>query len=208
MIKAFVTRRGQSPTGQETTRLPVTRAVVYNLHSGTARGLTWHEQADDLDVVWLLGVAWHEGDDSSDAYRVLKDRDANGLLLPTEDDYADLEPEPVQFITEAARQLPDMLARSRVMVDSEISERVAGVLEVAVMTRQVPIDGVQLTETWVAIRLPPTPGVVMPTDLVTFVLGALFPTLAPEDLRYEQAFPGHDPRNGNELVYSYLPFPT
>src|SRR4051812_21774559 len=70
VIGSFVTKRRQSPIGQEVTYLPVTKATTYNLHRGTARGLTWHDE--DLDVVWLLGVAWHSTGDDSDAYDELK----------------------------------------------------------------------------------------------------------------------------------------
>src|SRR5215210_9012419 len=72
VIAAFVAKRGQSPTGQEVTYLPVTKATTFNLHRGTARGLTWHHE--DLDVVWLLGVAWHKTGNDSDAYDELKAR--------------------------------------------------------------------------------------------------------------------------------------
>ena len=208
VLRAFVERRSQTPRGQETTRLPSTRAVAYNLHSGTARGLTWHEKEDDLDVVWLLGVAWHVGDGNSDAYDVLKTRDANGTLFPTSLDYASLEPDPVEFVTEASRQLPEMLARSRLAPDHEIEDKVCGVLQVSVLTREVNMGGVTLKETWVAVRLPPNAGLLLPPDLVSFVLAALFPTCEPTDLRWEATFPGRTDGDPTEVVYSFMPFPS
>jgi hypothetical protein len=57
---------------------------VYNLHHRRWRALTWHEEEDDLDVVWLLGVGWHEAGSKDDAYAVLKRRDQQGLLFPDE----------------------------------------------------------------------------------------------------------------------------
>lgn len=57
MIAAFVERRGQNPEGQEAIQLPESRAIVYSLHSGRWRGLTWSEP--DLGLVWLLGAGYH-----------------------------------------------------------------------------------------------------------------------------------------------------
>ncbi len=75
-VTAFVERRSQSPRGQELTNLPVTAASVYNLHHGRWRGLTWHDE--DSDVVWLLGVGWHESGSRGDAYTTLKARRRGG----------------------------------------------------------------------------------------------------------------------------------
>jgi hypothetical protein len=206
VIKAFVERRSQSPEGQETTTLPVTRAVVYNLHSGTARGLTWHEEADDLDVVWLLGVAWHKGDSFSDAYRELKARDDRGALFPDDDDYADLEPNPVEFVELAAREMPELVARAHLVPEEIHGALIAGVLDVVVMVRPCSVGDTVLTETWIGVRLPPAPGVVMPSDFVAFVLAAAFPDHEVDDLRFEsQGIPGQ-PVDSAQLVYSYVPF--
>ena len=71
-VTAFVERRSQSARGQELTNLPVTAASVYNLHHGRWRALTWHDE--DSDVVWLLGVGWHESGSRGDAYTTLKAR--------------------------------------------------------------------------------------------------------------------------------------
>lgn len=89
VVRAFVDQRSQDPKGQEWTKLPVTSAPAYNLHHGRYRGLTWHDE--DNDVVWLLGVGWHESGSRDDAYMVLKRRDEAGDLMPTEQDYLDLE---------------------------------------------------------------------------------------------------------------------
>lgn len=94
VIDAFVAQRSQSPVGPEATYLPATRVPVYNLHHGRWRALTWHEDEHDLDVVWLLGVGWHESGSRNDVYAALKRRDERGTLFPDETDYANLEPDP------------------------------------------------------------------------------------------------------------------
>ncbi len=85
ILKAFVERRGQQPTGTETTNLPVSIQTVFNLHFGRYRGLTWHDEEDD--VVWLLGVGWHEEGSRDDAYAYLKGLDVDDRLMPDADDY-------------------------------------------------------------------------------------------------------------------------
>ena len=46
VIAALVKRRSQNPEGQEAIQLPVSRAIVYSLHAGRWRALTWWEPAD------------------------------------------------------------------------------------------------------------------------------------------------------------------
>lgn len=88
LLKAFFERRSLLPIGSETTSLPVSRQVVYNLHAGRFRGLTWHDVDDD--VVWLLGCGWHESGSINDIYQHLKSADILDRLLPTADDYQHL----------------------------------------------------------------------------------------------------------------------
>ena len=112
-VTAFVERRSQSPRGQELTNLPVTAASVYNLHYGRWRGLTWHDE--DSDVVWLLGVGWHESGSRGDAYATLKARDVAGTLMPDEQDYLDLEmtlEEAGAFVVQVSQQAPALVAQA------------------------------------------------------------------------------------------------
>ena len=205
VINAFWERRRQNPASGEATYIK-NRPVFYNLHSGTARGLTWHEVEGDLEVVWLLGVAWHTGGDNSDAYDEMRERDSRGLLMPSVDDYLDLEPDPVVFVQEAARQLPMLISMSRLSPESPVEDLVAGMLHVTVLTGRQVMGGTTIEETWVAIRLPPEPGSVLPPEYVAVVLGFLFPGFNLDDLQAHPRFPGHDA--GAEIVYNYCRFPA
>lgn len=127
VVRAFIERRGQSPVGQETTRLPVSSQVVYNLHAGRWRGLTWHDE--DADVVWLLGVGCHRSGERDDAYEVLKRRDEAGDLLPDEQDYLDLEAsidEALEFVEAVAQEGPALLERAREKPCERITAVIAG----------------------------------------------------------------------------------
>lgn len=73
------------PTGNEATNLPTSSQTAFNLHAGRYRGLTWHDETDD--VVWLFGCGWHESGSIVDAYEYLKNLDVSDTLLPTQTDY-------------------------------------------------------------------------------------------------------------------------
>ena len=68
VISAFVERRSQDPKGQEAIQLPASRAIVYSLHAGRWRALTWWEE--ELGIVWLLGAGYHRSRERGDAYAV------------------------------------------------------------------------------------------------------------------------------------------
>lgn len=206
ILQAFVDRRSQSPTAQEATFI---RGFppLYNLHSGKARGLTWHEKSEDLNVVWLLGVAWHVTGNSSDAYDELIARCSKGDLFPSEDDYLDLEPDPAEFVVEAAKQLPVLLSMSRMNAEREVSATIADVLVVTVLTRRISVADTELDETWVSVRMPPEPGnIVLPNDLITVVLAMLFPNATADEIQFMTSFPDRDV-SSNEIIYSHCAFP-
>ena len=126
-VRAFVERRRQDPGGQEWTNLPATAARAANLHFGRHRGLTWHDQASD--VVWLLGVGWHESGSLDDAYDVLKARDRAGTLMPDEQDYLDLEmsyEEAHSFVVLVSHEAPALVERARQAPSTEVRGIVAG----------------------------------------------------------------------------------
>jgi hypothetical protein len=201
VIRAFVERRSQSPTGQEVTYLPVTKLTVYNLHSGTARGLTWHDDVDG--VVWLLGVAWHRGGSNSDAYDELKARDSAGWLFPSDADFEGLEPPAVPFVEACAHELPALLERATAAPGDEVRAVIGAALDVGLLVEVVVVEADELTETWVSIALPPQAGAVLPPEYVTVVLAALFPDADASDFRWDGSFPASGPRPSSEIVLSY-----
>jgi hypothetical protein len=212
VVRAFVERRRQDPTGQESTRLPVTAAPVYNLHHGRHRGLTWHDV--ESDVVWLLGVAWHESGSHDDAYAVLKQRDEAGILMPTQEDYLDLEltlQEARSFATQVAQQAPALMQRARDRPGEETREVIAGRLDVGVVVEAVAFPGEpgSLEEVWIAFGMPPMPG---PCELppqpewLTIVLAAMLPDAAYADLQFGGRFPRSGGSRPNEIVVCWRNF--
>ena len=142
VVAAFVDRRSQSPVGPEATQLPKTRAVVYNLHVDRFRGLTWHQQ--EADIIWLLGVGHHESRSIDDAYAVLKRRDVSGTLMPTREDFRDLEAtesEQLDFLEQVSEQVPALFAAAHSAPESEVTELIAGRLVATVLVSRVSIDG-------------------------------------------------------------------
>src|SRR4051794_16053368 len=57
VIRAFLSRRGQSPVGQERIEvlIPLVQPPCYSLHVGDGRSATWFDE--DESVVWLLASA-------------------------------------------------------------------------------------------------------------------------------------------------------
>jgi hypothetical protein len=84
LLRAFVERRSQLPTGQETVEGLTAKIVAYSLHSGEYRGLTWHHER--AGVVWLLAARFHRSGDPDDAYPYFRELGRAGNLLPTEED--------------------------------------------------------------------------------------------------------------------------
>lgn len=179
VVAAFVERRQQNPEGIETTQLPVTRAVVYNLHNDRWRGLTWHDR--ESDVVWLLGVGWHEQGSRTDAYEVLKRRDVLGELMPTEDDYRDLEmplEELESFVTHVWEEVPELLLKAQNNPGLDAWDLIAGRLEVGIYWDKIAVDDQHLNEVWIAFKLPPRDGpchLPPQAEWLTVILGVIVP---------------------------------
>jgi hypothetical protein len=95
ILAAFRDRRGALPEGEEVIQqvrrvLPV--PPVFSLHSGDDRAGTWFDEEDN--VVWLLGVGRNHD------YDHLEDLARRQRLLPTLEDYDQLEaqvPSPAEF---------------------------------------------------------------------------------------------------------------
>lgn len=161
VVRAFGERRVQDPKGQDWTNLPATAGRVLNLHHGRYRGLTWHDE--DSDVVWLLGVGWHESGSARDAYVVLKARDESGTLMPEEQDYLDLEmslEETQSFVAQVSPQAPSLVAQARSLPGHEVRGTIAERLSVGVLVEVVTstAEDELLEEIWVAFEMPPQEG--------------------------------------------------
>lgn len=206
VVEAFVARRSQNPEGAETTRLPsTTGVVVFNLHVGRWRALTWHDQDDD--IMWLLGAGWHESGSIDDAYAVLKRRDERGDLLPTEQDYLDiLPPASPDFISRVIEQCSELMARAHERPNEEVRTFIGDVVDASAMVELVVIAAEQLREIWIAIRLPPRErdDLRLPSEWLTLVVAALLPDADPDQLRWQGPFPGHA-EDLSEVVVSWSP---
>lgn len=213
VVRAFVDQRSQDPKGQEWTKLPVTSAPAYNLHHGRYRGLTWHDE--DNDVVWLLGVGWHESGSRDDAYTVLKRRDEAGDLMPTEQDYLDLEmtlEEARSFVVQVSEQAPALIAEARGRPGEEVRGVIAGRLGVGVQVEVVVIPGEdeRLEEVWIGFGLPPLPGACeLPPqpEWIQVVLAAMIPVEAGlENVEFGGRFPRTGGSKPNEIVVCWRSF--
>ncbi len=212
-VTAFVGRRSQSPRGQELTNLPATAASVYNLHYGRWRGLTWHDE--DSDVVWLLGVGWHESGSRGDAYATLEARDVAGTLMPDEQDYLDLEmslEEAGAFVVQVSKQAPALVAQARLAAGREVRGVIAGRLGLGVLVQVVVVADEEeaLEEIWVGFEMPPFPGACeLPPhpEWIQVVLAALVPVeLTIADLEFGGSFPREGGSRPNEIVVCWRSF--
>jgi len=213
VVRVFVERRSQDPKGQEWTDLPSTAAPVYNVHHGRYRGLTWHDE--DSDVVWLLGVGWHESGSADDAYEVLKSRDAAGTLMPDEDDYLDLElslEEARSFVNQVAEQAPALIGRARAAIGQEQQSVIAGRLTVNVFVETAINEGEDesLEEVWVSFEMPPLPGdCALPQhpEWILVVVAAMVPEATRlDDLSFDESFPRPGGTRSNEIVLCWRSF--
>lgn len=179
VVKAFVKVRSQSPSGQEATKLPVTKTPVWNLHAGRWRALTWHDAQED--VVWLLGAGWHESGSIDDAYAVLKRRDQAGDLFPTIDDYLDLEPSPDQFVDELARRNEALRNAALSCPDQVVEATLCDTLNVRLLTREGHF--------YLGLTMPPLQPGVLPNDWLEAAAAAFMCSVPEESLDWAADFP-------------------
>jgi hypothetical protein len=209
MVSTFVKMRSQSPVGQEATKLPITRATAWNIHFGRYRGLTWHDV--NSDVVWLLGVGWHETDSLDDAYDQLKERDLRDRLMPTVDDYKDLEltrEETLDFVAQVSIQAPSLLGTARLQPGKEIQGIIAERLKVSVLAYIVNGDQELefLEDIFISFEMPPIDGpCVLPTqpEWIQIVLAAMFPEADMNRFVFGAMFPRNEGSRDNEIVVRY-----
>jgi hypothetical protein len=170
------------------------------------RGLTWHDE--DEEIVWLLGVGWHESGAHDDAYAVLKRRDELDELFPTVADYEDAERDDVELFLEALQKTaPRVLADAAASPGREVCGEIADCAFVAVLIERVDVDGTELLETWIGVEMPPHPSVdrPMPAEWLNYLLAALLPIAEPEALRWGGNFPRAGGSRPHEIVVSWSP---
>lgn len=209
VIACFVEKREQSPIGAEVTQLPVTAVTAFNLHCGRFRGLTWHDE--ESDVVWLLGVGWHESGSRDDAYEVLKGRDTQGLLMPDEQDYLDLEAtleEEQAFVAQVNVQAPALVDEARARGGVEVRGIIAGRLSVGVTVEAVEVPGEgRIEEVWVAFEMPPVPGECRlpphPQWIMVVLAAMVAVEVRLEDLDFDGQFPRPGGSRPNEIVVAW-----
>lgn len=191
VVKAFVDQRSQSPKGSETTRLPRSKVVVYNLHSGRHRALTWHDR--DNDVVWLLAISWHESGARRDAYPYFKSLDESDILLPTESDYELLD----RFRQAQGRAIPadigriaaeigkSKLAEAESQPGIEVAFDLGGILTGQIVVAESDLgDGFVRRRYSVEIDMPPNESGVVPAGDAWYML--VFPALLPRRAEVHQ----------------------
>jgi hypothetical protein len=207
VVRAFVALRSESANGAEITALPSTSAVVYNLHAGRYRGLTWHDE--ESDVVWLLGAGKHESGSIDDAYEVLKRRDSGGTLMPVYADYDDLETsmeEKLTFLRQVQEQVPDLLSRAVSAGGSEVEGVIAGRLAVSIVAIQVEDGEDACAEVSLRFRLPPLDGPCRlpphPSWLIA-ILAAMFPHANVDEFEYGRPYLGSSPTKSSDIVVSW-----
>lgn len=190
-----------------------TAARAYNLHFGRHRDLTWHDA--DSNVVWLLGVGWHESGSLDDAYAVLKARDQAGNLMPSEQDYLDLEmsyEETHTFVVRVSQEAPALVEQARQAASTEVRGVIAGRLGVGVLVEVVVIPGEDesLEEIWVGFEMPPIEGATeLPPqpEWIMAVLAAMVPANVSADaLDFSGSFPRVGGSKPNEIVVCWRSF--
>ena len=199
VVRAFVERRSQAPTGQETFQCATeaTGKTIYTLHSGTDRGATWHDVDDEMeiDIVWLLGCRPNHD------YDALCDLAYDDVLLPGEADYEAKFDEDVLTLAKAlVEEVPALLEeaerRKGQVVEGTLAERIP------VRLYRDPDDEAPLLT--VAIRTFPLRGTTaLKTDWFARVVLAFFKR-NPADLSTTDAL-GDDPLREGESAFCDFP---
>ena len=197
---AFVTQRSQNPIGVEKLQPITSNIEAYTLHAGRWRGVTWHDEEDN--VVWLLGFGYHRSGEAGDAYPYLKQLDADGCLLPTRADYELLyELRDAALPWELRRLASEMLENARSSVGEETRAVLAETFPVSVVVENE--DGLEAV--WLAVSHRLVKGELdPPPEWLRFIVAAFFPDASFEDLQSpEQRLPTRE-TNSDEVVYLWM----
>jgi hypothetical protein len=195
LLKAFYSRRAQSPVGQETIEGLQANIVAYSLHAGRWRGLTWHDE--DLAIVWLLAGHYHRSGERDDSYPHFRGL-AKHQLLPTEEDYERV------FDREAhafAQTVVDDVAAIAEQARAQPGEIVSGRVASRIAVRAVEQDG----SLQVAVKMQLYPGdEQVPAEWLMTVLAAFFPDAPFEDFLWGRELAGARAAS-DEYVFSQPP---
>ena len=171
VCKAFIAKRSQSPVGTDKVQPLNSNVQVYTLHAGRWRGVTWHDQEED--IVWLLGCRFHRSGEREDAYPFFKDLDAAERLLPTEEDYLihfDLQERELPARLQEVAQ--EILERARRRRGEELREVIGGTFPVSVVVEREN----ELEQVWVAVSQRLLGGEIQPPpEWLRFIVAAFFP---------------------------------
>lgn len=194
IVRAFVQRRAEHPTGGKTVGPEAGPRTLY--HLGTThdhRGVTWYDPYER--VVWLCGHGRHRSGSSDDAFRHFKTLLKDGALRPTEEDYRQLFEDRAhrfaELLPEDAKQLLD---HARSSPGREHRARVGGEDEIGVYVEHLET----IEETFVTFDVSRMDLMRPPT-----LLAALYPTaaFAEWDLASQ---PPHRPLEAGEVCYCIL----
>ncbi len=200
ICSAFVTQRSQDPRGVEKLQPITSNIEAYTLHAGRWRGVTWHDEEDN--VVWLLGFGYHRSGETGDAYPYLKQLDANGNLLPTGADYELLyEMRDAELPQELARLASKLLDIAKSTPGEEVRDVLAGAFPVSLVVEIE--DGLEAI--WLAVSQRLVRGEIdPPPEWMRFVVAAFFPETSFEDIQSpEQRLPTRE-KSPDEVIFVWM----
>lgn len=177
MVRTFVDKRSESPSGQEIIQGLRSRIIAFSLHSGEDRGATWHQEA--AGIVWLLAARFHRSGQREDAYPYFRELDAAGRLVPTREDFeAWVESQIPTLARSLQTDVPRLLREAQANVGTIIDAIIGGRISVRLV--QEGGDRPMLT---VAISMRLRPGQMgLPRDWYMIVAAAFFPGLEVDEL--------------------------
>jgi hypothetical protein len=183
IVRALVGKRSDSPTDRSEIAPLTSGRTVYRLAYGNDhRGGTWHDER--FGVVWLLAYRLHRSGEPDDAFPYMKDLDARGLLLPSDEDYKALfDDRGRRAAIVAPKEAQELLAEARANEGVEVRGTLGEAAGVGVVVEVVET----LEETAIAFdvtRVPPA--------WVTLIPIWFFPESRFEDWDPSTAFPTRD----------------
>jgi hypothetical protein len=195
IVRAFIDRRSQSPTGQETVEGLTARIVAFSLHSGEDRGLTWHHEPGD--TVWLLAAAFHRSGKRDDAYPYFRQLGADHRLLPTKGDIERLVASRNRnfarvLIEDVPKIIENMRRRPGQIFGGALGERVP--IRAVWEDDDPPLLTVAISQRLLPGELP------VPAGYQLAIAAAFLPDADPNQLSFAWELAGH-PLRSDEIAY-------